>query len=628
MGMPIDNVPKDNDYNSVIDEKVKSVRESLQVPHRSAIYEEKDVVDKSTIKNAKTRGEKLGHMPTSAIGATNTIGNADYEQQKNQYKYIETVTLEEAAWEIYYQYRKQILSDKTRSAQSVCIWGAPGIGKSNIKKRVQEIMKENGFNFTRWIEISGRGNPDDLYMHVRRTIEYIDMKGKQRKEDAIALQNICNLPMYNSNNLLPEEEEILNYYANGGRKEINEKGELKEKTPAQGGVIFIDEFSRSNEYMMKVLMTLISDQTIGGGIVLGDKWIVVAAANTKSQMKGLSHVDEFFLDPAQQSRLKNIMVEPDVKGWLDHYRDASTLKYTNNITGEETTFDNIEPEILDFIEKNQDWFFQLQFYDTHQEEFTNQYYDKAIPRNWEQASLDIRARIIIYNERNKGKNSKIKSLTDFYRLKSSAGYEIGKSIIAQILRLDVGPNAANAFIDYMDGVQKFSDLDAKKVWETGSCSFKNVPYNKDCKNYIETEIIPKLVNNNPGFENLSDYSESRIVDAVSVDKLKNIAKYLNDLIEDYCDKKKSSVASMKTQIWRYFEDYLLKKCANFNCLKGEMQDNICALDRFDEITNVLKTTLRDYLNSLKPTLYKDNEINYFNAITELDKYLNSIKIMN
>lgn len=59
-----------------------------------------------------------------------------------------------------------------------------------------------------------------------------------------------------------------------------------------------------------------------------------------------------------------------------------------------------------------------------------------------------------------------------------------------------------------------------------------------------------------------------------------------------------------------------------------MQDNICALDRFNEITNVLKTTLRDYLNSLKPTLYKDNETNYLNAITELDKYLNSIKILN
>ena len=593
IGYPIDSVPRnnpnDNYASSIISKKTEEIRESLllkKAPHRSILNED-DGGKQVKEKNARSIAADYKYLPLGMSGTSDEDSSKkDSEQIAKLQKYAKSMTLDEAAREIYVTYRKQSLEPgKIRSSQSICLWGAPGIGKSNIKNKVLKLMEDNGFK-GRWVEISGRGVPDDLYMQVKTSISFIDASGEGHERQAISLESICNLPMYNSNGLDKDTEEQYNIYCNGGIYEkVEGSKEPKLTTPDDGGILFIDEFSRSNELMMKVLMTLISDQTLGGGIVLGNKWIVVAAANTKSQMEGLDSADEFFLDPAQQTRLKNIMIEPDFNEWYDYYsKQRTNINYHSKVNKKDYIFNNIEPEILEFIKKNRDWFYKLQIIPRkNSKEFTNQFASKAVPRTWENASLDIRAEIIVYNEEH---NTDIRTLTEFWNYyKKGYGYP-GREAIQEKLNFAVGVPAQEAFTKYMDSSEGggFDPNQGRKVWDTGMCDIQNYT---DISQVLLT-YIPAIVKSNPRFDN--EKNAHRLIDLIPVDKLINVYSYLEYLYSNNNDMKRAGNNNLSTLFGNFGNQMMLELAKHDKAKSG-------ILDLYKNMENgTIEDNLKDFVD--------------------------------
>lgn len=505
MGVPINSVPK-NSQDSALQDEINAERKimqeslSMRTPRRSPLNEA----------DAKAKAGKYNYVPLQMVGNKKIGDNAvSGAEVKDNESFARDYTIKQAVEFIYEMYRAQRFG--LEQAQSICLWGAPGIGKSNMKTAILRRIQQR-YPDVRWIEISGRGNTDDLYMQVKTTIEFQGVKGDKRQKNAVALESIANLPMYNTNNLSKDEELDNEFYANGGRWKDG-----KQVSRDDGGIIFIDEFSRSRAEMMNTLMTLLSDQTIGGGMKLGNRWIVITAANTKSQMRGLDAADEFFLDPAQQSRICNLNIVPSAEEWYDKY--SSEFETITDANGKTYTFSKVEPEILEFVLgcENKKWFYNLQIVDKEEEEYVNQYASKAIPRTWNSVSYAIRAAIILYNEDH---GTDYKTLTDFWNMTDASGEPVGRNMILERLELKVGVPAAKAFMEWMDNTT-FTNKDAESVWNTGNCAVKPTGIVQ-----ILNTIVPALIAFNPALHNISNNNNISITDIFDPDKLVNVMKYL------------------------------------------------------------------------------------------------------
>lgn len=510
LGISISNVPKVGTENWV-KEGIEKARErfkafeSVRAPRRTAINEA----------TAREKAAKYAYVPLDMVGNKKST-KSDGENFGADDYFAENCTIEEAVNKVYMIYRKVRAGQSSK--QAVCLWGAPGIGKSSMKDAILTKIRTN-FPDARWVEISGRGNSDDLYMQVKTTVNFQGRSGEEREKNAVSLENIANLPMFNQNNIIDEEELADNhFYANGGRFKNG-----KQVSRDDGGIIFIDEFSRSKEEMMKVLMSLMSDQTVGGGMILGNRWIVIAAANTKSQMTGLDAAEDFYLDVAQSSRICNINLKPSAEEWYTKYSE-SYITYTSDVDGKTYTFSEVEPEILEFVltQENKKWFYNAQIVPRDEDEYVNQFASKAIPRTWNEVSGNIRFDMILYNEEN---NTYITNISDFWNMKDKSGKKPGRSIIMTELKQTVGVPAAEAFTKWMDG-REFTKKDAIDVWETGKCKVTTYagPFT------LDKVIVPSLISYNPGFSKISQSNSATIADLIDPEQLINVMEYLYTLI--------------------------------------------------------------------------------------------------
>lgn len=534
LGISISNVPKVG-TESWIKNGIEKVRkrfkafESVRAPRRTAINEA----------TAREKAAKYPYVQLDPVGNKKSTKSGGENLGADEY-YVANFTIKEAVDEIYDVYYKVRMG--MPSKQSICLWGAPGIGKSSIKDAVLAKIRAD-YPDARWIEISGRGNSDDLYMQVKTTVKFQGRNGEERERNAVSLESIANLPMFNRNNIIDEEELADNhFYANGGRFKDG-----KQVSRDDGGIIFIDEFSRSTEQMRNIFMSLMTDQTVGGGLVLGNRWIVVAAANTKSQMTGLDAAEDFYLDVAQNSRIYNINLKPSAEEWYDKYSN-SYITHTSDLDGKTYTFSEVEPEILDFVltQDNKKWFYNTQIIPRDEDEYVNQFASKAMPRTWNEVSGNIRTAMIIYNAKN---GTDFTNITDFWNMTDENGNKPGKDIIMRKLKGVVGVPAAEAFAKWMD-IKIFTKDDAINVWNKGECSVKRY---KGAFT-LNMVIIPNLIAYNPGFSKISQSNSATIADLVDPGQLTNVINYLFKLIHTSNPDNDSALSIFQTAFGKFQQD--------------------------------------------------------------------------
>lgn len=181
------------------------------------------------------------------------------------------------------------------------IWGAPGIGKTDV---VKQLAKKMGVPLI-LINLSMRDPVDFIGLPSIEQVQTKDGKTRGR--------TVYNLPKFFPDDNGPEEK---------------------------GGIIFFDELNRAAGPVLSASLQLFLDRKIDE-YELPSEWLIVAAGNRSVEAPEVSD-----LGPALSNRVKQYNLVPDVKSWADW---ADTKKDEKGIA-------QISPEFINFLISNQAYF--------------------------------------------------------------------------------------------------------------------------------------------------------------------------------------------------------------------------------------------------------------------------------
>lgn len=255
------------------------------------------------------------------------------------------------------------------SAKALCIYGAPGIGKTTIPKEIIKQWNEDNPDKKKAIiviecgdlELGGFNIPMPKSTKIGETI-YANKALRQKLEDSgfsasdfEALNNArvlkthespkTWLPVYPKD--LPEQQfyaaqQIANCRNLTSLKRDEKIGGYRRERidTTEGGIIMFDEFLRADPELFKTICQLVMNRSIGHGeFLLGDKWGIILCSNRPVDDTEVKDRYEM-LPPAMSNRYLAGMYNfiPDYNEWLtwaqtDGHFDEDTLSF---ISGETT----------------------------------------------------------------------------------------------------------------------------------------------------------------------------------------------------------------------------------------------------------------------------------------------------
>lgn len=232
------------------------------------------------------------------------------------------------------------------SKSSICIWGAPGIGKTDIIKTLYEDYKETNSTMSYvYVNLAPMNKRDLVLSYFEKEV----VNGKERisavtsyaqkflhtYRSATSISDIpeecLNLLKYSEDH---DEERCVKAYnalknneANGGRGRID-NGEYIEEVVGDGGIMFFDEISRCDSALLSALMTFISERSIANQTV-GDKWMFIFAGNSLDFMNKIDNPNTktdaakvLNIDKAVGDRFLNYVYIPTYESWKNYMMNA------------------------------------------------------------------------------------------------------------------------------------------------------------------------------------------------------------------------------------------------------------------------------------------------------------------
>jgi hypothetical protein len=196
--------------------------------------------------------------------------------------------------------------------RSLCIWGAPGIGKTSV---VKQFGKQLGVPV---IEV------------ILSLMEPTDVAGLpgvgQDAKDPSVKRSVNFLPMI--------------WPLDNGDIEIQKEDGSKEIIPGKGGIIFLDEVNRSHPAVQNVMLKVVLDREIASaGYKLPSKWLILAAANRPEDEPGKIKP----MGLAFSNRFAHVNYVLDPKTWAGWARGEKDLS----------------DDVITFVELMQDYFYML-----------------------------------------------------------------------------------------------------------------------------------------------------------------------------------------------------------------------------------------------------------------------------
>jgi hypothetical protein len=164
------------------------------------------------------------------------------------------------------------------------IWGAPGIGKTQI---VNAFGKSNGLDVITFT------------LSVRDPIDFLGLPSIENGKT-----------IYNAPGIFPPSKDTL---------------EGKEEEKGKGGILFFDEMNLGNSMVLKAAMRLILDRRLDS-YILPDNWVVFAAGNRQEaeapNAETLSH--------ALANRMKHVNFVPNEDEWIEWARSDKAVDDKGN----------------------------------------------------------------------------------------------------------------------------------------------------------------------------------------------------------------------------------------------------------------------------------------------------------
>lgn len=229
------------------------------------------------------------------------------------------------------------------------IWGAPGIGKTAIISQTIKDManaKYNSINLN--LEIIQLANSTvESWTLPRDATREIDFGNNQKKYKRESFTDTPKawLPVYLDTPDI-EEKKRRDYFCNTCRfLATDNDGEITASNgrPFEGGIVFMDEFSRIQPGVSNILMPLVNDHKFGDNYVLASKWGFVLAANRAiDEDKTDTDDNNFYPTVAQSNRYIQVTYVPKKEEWVEWARKVDPLTHEANVP----------PFITDFIESS------------------------------------------------------------------------------------------------------------------------------------------------------------------------------------------------------------------------------------------------------------------------------------
>jgi DNA polymerase III delta prime subunit len=293
------------------------------------------------------------------------------------------------------------------------VWGAPGIGKTAIINAVaKEYFGANAKEEKRMIDFDLMTmSPEDFFLPSIQGKDTDDPKVVRAPDSVLPVRRIDD----------KKAEDVIN------------------GPDGKGGILFFDEVARCSPKMQQVCLKLIDERKIGN-YVLGEKWVIICAANRKSDLSD-DEQELFNWSSTLANRFRQINYAASVEDWAPWAMSAK---------------DNlgdliVKPEIVAFLKFNQKYFHMLD-----PEEFSSSSGGSEAwpsPRTWTNASQAIKVRHKRL-ERNKWKDDKGRPVSN----------EKWMQIQKDILSDNVGKDAAEAFTGFQKLMTKINPEDVKLVF--------------------------------------------------------------------------------------------------------------------------------------------------------------------
>jgi MoxR-like ATPase len=306
--------------------------------------------------------------------------------------------------------KKDSEADPFEEARSLMVWGAPGIGKTQI---INSIVRE-AINWGRVIDVqTSKMAPEDWMLPTIHNPNDDELKSFFKSAHDNAEENIdpeasnyikkplqnIDLPKFWLPVYLPSKN------PNQAERVAEDKRNNDAANFGHGGVLFLDELSRADPMVQNTCLKLVDERTIGE-YVLGSLWTIIAASNRKHD-----EADESVSGTgnAMNGRFNHINYVPVFEEWRDW-----AIK-----TGK------VNLDILTFIEMNgKKWFYRA-----------NLMGDKDVaaptPRTWVAASANVAilAKAAESDDPNMGNFKMLRRTQTFANLSAAVGVEVAGELM-------------------------------------------------------------------------------------------------------------------------------------------------------------------------------------------------------
>lgn len=399
------------------------------------------------------------------------------EMPENGFENVNTKKLQQCLID---QYRKFLFAGAGKPGAETptpyCIWGAPGIGKTQITKGIIRTFQEGGVDAT-LIVVNARTMRKDDFTLPGNKEKRKKVKSAKGDEIDVNLQHAGELikewlPMYNVTDVTDDVTiDMLDDIMNGGDGSGNGKG----------GFIFVDELSRIAPDVMEVFMGLVQDRQLGTSY-LGSKWMFVFASNRVSDMGDRGELVHW--EEAYGPRFSNVNFVPTFAEWLEWATSKDS-------SGQQ----RIEPIIVDFLKEHPNMWYNSAMNNDTDDIVTSAMYPQA--RSWENITKEMRER----NEANRAYLDKTDPSHDFQKKMydllgiSAHDREMNPAEMASIIRHHAGNKPAQAFASWAGFDARYTPEKAAEVWTKGDKAFMNFQINSAT---VE-KAIAKILANHPKY---------------------------------------------------------------------------------------------------------------------------------
>lgn len=262
--------------------------------------------------------------------------------------YINTITfskLEKKLKQLIFE-RQNPDDDDDSPNRNLLVFGAPGIGKSTVPKKViEEYNKNKSLKDSISLISVNCANiaPGDFMMPTipqpKEILTYIQShkdipefanfdkaseEEKKQLETYVAQQKISGsapkswLPCYKPSGN-PDVDVILDAAANGCVT-INANNPRKNKTTGSGGILLLDELFRADPAIFDQLMTFLLDRKFDDWVI-GSKWTIIACSNRPVDSRNIKDTLTRGIDQANLDRYGEfVLLQPNVEDWKKFMR--------------------------------------------------------------------------------------------------------------------------------------------------------------------------------------------------------------------------------------------------------------------------------------------------------------------